>query len=55
MCQRASELLKEFHDVYKIVPQMVVRSSDSRWKPPASGVYKFNLTVLYLRSRLVQV
>ena len=28
--------------MHKKVPQMVVRSSDSRWKPLASGMYKFN-------------
>ncbi|XP_050289788.1 uncharacterized protein LOC126727934 [Quercus robur] len=35
-------MLKEFHDVHKKVPRMVVRSSDSRWKPPAFGMYKIN-------------
>ena len=42
VCQHASDLLKEFHDVHKKVPRMAVRSSDSRWKPPASGMYKIN-------------
>ena len=42
MCRHASDLLKEFHDVHKKVPRLAVYSSDSRWKPPASGVYKIN-------------
>ena len=42
MCRRASNLLKEFPDVHKKVPRMVVRSSDSRWKPSSSSVYKIN-------------
>ena len=42
VCQCASNLLKGFHDVHKKVPQMVVRSSDSQWKPPASSMYKIN-------------
>ena len=42
VCHRASELLKEFHDVHKKVPRLVVRSGDTRWKPPGSGMYKVN-------------
>ena len=42
VCWHDSDLLKEFHDVHKKVPQMVVRSNDSRWKPSASGTYKIN-------------
>ena len=42
MCWHAFDLLKEFHDENKKVPWMVVRSSDSRWKPSASGMYKIN-------------
>ena len=42
MSWHAFEMLKEFHDVHKKVPRMVVRSSDSQWKPPASGMYKIN-------------
>ena len=38
----ASELLKEFQDVNKKVPQVVARSEDIRWKPPAYGLYKIN-------------
>ena len=28
--------------MHKKVPQMVVRSSDSWWKPSVSGMYKIN-------------
>jgi len=42
VCHRASELLKEFHDVHKKVPRLVVQSGDTRWKPPGSGMYKVN-------------
>ena len=42
VCRHASDLLKEFHDVHKKVPRLAVCSSDSRWKPPTSGVYKIN-------------
>ncbi|XP_030969853.1 uncharacterized protein LOC115990136 [Quercus lobata] len=42
VCWHAFELLKEFHDVHKKVYRMVVRSSDSWWKPPASRMYKIN-------------
>ena len=42
VCWHASDLLKEFHDVHKKVPQMVVRSNDSRWKSSAPGTYKIN-------------
>ena len=39
---RASELLKEFQDVHKKVPQVAARSEDIRWKPPTYGLYKIN-------------
>lgn len=42
VCHRASDLLKEFHDVYKKIPWMVARSGDTWWKPPASGLFKVN-------------
>ena len=42
VCRHASNLLNEFHDVHKMVPRLVVRSNDSRWKLPASGLYKIN-------------
>jgi len=35
-------LLKEFHDVHKKIPQMAIRSGDTRWKLPASGLFKVN-------------
>ena len=40
VCHRASDLLKEFHDVHKKIPWMVARSGDTWWKLPTSGLSK---------------
>lgn len=42
VCHRTFDMLKEFHDVHKKVPQVVVRNGDTQWKPPAFGIYKIN-------------
>nr|POE51285.1 hypothetical protein CFP56_65288 [Quercus suber] len=42
VCTRASELLKEFHDVHRKIPRLAVRSGDIQWKPPAFGLFKVN-------------
>lgn len=53
MCHHASDLLKEFHDVHKKVPCVVVRIGDTRWKTPTSSIYKINFDGALLRSRHV--
>ena len=51
VCHRASDLLKEFHDVHKKISRMVARIGDTWWKLPASGLFKVNFDGALLKEQ----